>query len=137
MFPSPRRLSKCIAFHPCLHVHCRPEFFAGEDSAAAQLLLDAQDLVELGETLASCGGTGLDLSAPDADDDIGDGHVFRFAGAVRHHDAPSSGEGIFGGLNSFGDGADLVDFEEEGIAGLELDGLFDERGVGDSQVISG
>lgn len=52
------------------------------------------------------------------------------------HDTPATGVGVLGGLDGLGEGTDLVDLEQEGIAGLELDGLLDAEGVGDSQVIT-
>lgn len=101
-----------------------------------ELLLNAEDLVELGETLRAGWGTGLDLASAETDNDIGDGDIFSLARAVGDHDAPSSTESVLGGLNGLGDGTDLVDLEQEGVTGLELDSLLDELGVGDSQVIT-
>lgn len=52
------------------------------------------------------------------------------------HDTPAVGVGVLGGLDGLGEGTDLVDLEEKGVARLELDGLLDAEGVGDSQVIT-
>lgn len=38
------------------------EVLAGEDGVGAELLLDTQDLVELGKALGTCGSPSLDLS---------------------------------------------------------------------------
>ena len=55
---------------------------------------------------------------------------------MRNHDTPASGEGVLGGVDGLGDGTDLVDLEEEGVASLGLNGLLDELGVGDGKVIA-
>ena len=55
---------------------------------------------------------------------------------MRDHDAPAGGLGVEAGLDGLGDGADLVDLEEEGVAGLLLDGHGDTSGVGDQEIIT-
>jgi hypothetical protein len=55
---------------------------------------------------------------------------------VRNHDAPSGTEGVFGSLDRLSDGTDLVDLEQKCVTRLELNGLLDELGVGDSQVVT-
>lgn len=52
------------------------------------------------------------------------------------HDTPASAEGILRGLDGLGDGTDLVDLEQEGVARLELDGLLDEGRVGDREIVT-
>lgn len=52
------------------------------------------------------------------------------------HDTPAVGVGVLGGLDRLGERTDLVDLEEEGVARLELNGLLDTEGVGDSQVVT-
>lgn len=101
-----------------------------------ELLLDTEDLVELGETLRTSGGTSLDLSSSQTNDDVSDSDILSLTRAVGHHDTPSSTERILGGLDSLGNGTDLVDLEEEGVARLELNSFLDELGVGDSQIIT-
>src|ERR1700742_4068665 len=53
----------------------------------AQRLLDAQQLVVLGDTLAAGGGARLDLPAADGDGEVGDRGVLGLAAAVAHHRA--------------------------------------------------
>ena len=43
---------------------------------------------------------------------------------------------VLGGLDRLGDGADLVDLEQQSVARLELNGLLDELGVGDGQIVA-
>ena len=55
---------------------------------------------------------------------------------MGHHNTPISAERILGRLDGLCDGTDLVDLEKEGVASLGVDGLLDERWVGDSEVIA-
>ena len=55
---------------------------------------------------------------------------------MRNHDTPAIGVGVLGSLDRLGEGTDLVNLEEKGVASLELDGLLDAERVGDSQVIT-
>jgi hypothetical protein len=119
-----------------LHVDRGAERGTGVDSIVTELLLDTEDLVELGKTLRSGGSTSLDLTGTETDNDVSNGDILSLTGTVRNHDTPGGSEGVLGSLDGLGDGTDLVDLEEKGVASLGLDGLLDERGVGDSQVIT-
>lgn len=55
---------------------------------------------------------------------------------MGNHDTPACTESVLGGLNGFADGTDLVDLEQKSVAGLGVNSLLDELGVGDSQVIT-
>lgn len=106
------------------------------DGVGSQFLLDTQDLVELGQTLRSCWSTRLDLTSSNTNHDVGNRDILSLTRAVRDHDSPSSSVRVFGGLNGFRQGADLVDFQEQSIAGLRLNSSLDALGVGHSQVIA-
>ena len=125
-----------VSYHPRLHVNRGAELLTSIHRKVAQLLLDAEDLVEFGETLRAGGSTSLDLAGAETNDDVSNGDVLGLAGAVGDHDAPAAGIRVLGGLNRLGEGSDLVDLEEEGVAGLELDGLLDADRVGDGQVVA-
>lgn len=112
------------------------EVLASVDGVLTELLLDAEDLVELSQTLGTGRSTGLDLARAETDSDVGNGDILGLTGAVGDHDTPAVGVGVLGGLDGLGEGTDLVDLEEEGVARLELNGLLDAQGVGDSQVIT-
>ena len=56
---------------------------------------------------------------------------------MGNHDTPAGSVGVFRCLDRLSESADLVDFQEKGVAGLLLDGSPDADGVGDSQVIAG
>ena len=119
-----------------LQVDSSAELLASVDSVGTKLLLDTENLVKLGQALGTGRGTGLDLAGAETDGDISDGDILSLTGAVGDHDTPAVGVGILSGLNGLGQGTDLVDLQEKGVAGLELDGLLDAQRVGDSQVIT-
>jgi hypothetical protein len=114
-----------------LHVDRGAERGTGVDGVGTELLLDTEDLVELGKTLRSGGSTSLDLAGTETDNDVSNGDILSLTGTVRNHDTPGGGEGVLGSLDGLGDGTDLVDLEEKGVASLGLNGLLDEGGVGD------
>jgi hypothetical protein len=61
----------------------------GESRLGAERLLDAEQLIVLGETLRAARRARLDLADAEADDEVGDERVLGLAAAVRHHDGPA------------------------------------------------
>jgi hypothetical protein len=120
----------------CLQVDSSSEVLSSVDSVVTEFLLDTEDLVELGQALRSGWRTSLDLSSTETNNDVGNGDILGLTGAVRNHDAPASTEGILGSLDSLSDCADLVDLQQKCVTRLKLDGLLDELGVGDSQIVT-
>jgi hypothetical protein len=106
------------------------------DGVGAKLLLNTQDLVEFGQTLRTCRSTTLDLASSNTHNNICNGDILSLAGSVGNHHRPAGGIGILGSLDGFGQGTNLIDLEEKSVARLELDGLLDADGIGDSQVIT-
>lgn len=127
-----------ISLAPCHHLQVNrgAELVARVDGKLTKLLFNAENLVELGQALRTGRGTSLDLTGTDTDGNVSNGDIFGLARSVRDHDTPAIGVGVLGSLDRLGQCADLVDLEEEGIAGLELNGLLDADGVGDGQVIT-
>lgn len=62
---------------------------------------------------------------------MGDGGVFGFARTVRNDSGKATPFGEFDGFNTFRDGADLVNFNQDGIAGFFVDSSLEEFGVCD------
>jgi len=112
-----------------------PKLLAGVDSLVTEFLLDPEELIVLGKALRAAGGAGLDLAGPEAHHKVGNEGVLCLAAAVADHDPPASRLGKLAGANSLGEGANLVDLEEEGVDGLLVNGGLDPLGVGDEQVI--
>ena len=87
------------------------------------------------ESLGSAGRPRFYLPSVEPDSQIGDKGVLRLAAPVRHHDAPSGRLCEVRSGDTLGEGSDLVDLQEEGIAGLAVDGALDPHRVGHSQVV--
>ena len=117
-------------------VHGLAEVGSSINCAGSKLLLNAQDLVEFGQTLRSCWSTALDLASSNTDNNICNGDIFSLARSVGDHHAPSGSIGVLGSLDGLGESTNLVDLQEKSIARLELDGLLDANGICDSQVIT-
>ena len=55
---------------------------------------------------------------------------------MADHDSPASGIGVLGCLNRLCQSTNLVDFQEQGVASLQLDGFLDAQWIRDCQVIA-
>ena len=76
------------------------------------------------------------LPGLETDREVGNVDRLGLSGSVRGHDTPTVGLRELNSLDGLGDGTDLVDLQEQGVARLLLDGGLDSLGVGDGQVIS-
>ena len=68
--------------------------------------------------------------------EVGDEGVFGFAGAVADDAGVAEAAGQFDGFEGLGDGADLVDLDQDGVGDLLLDSLLEALGVGDEEVVA-
>jgi hypothetical protein len=121
---------------PRLHGNRRAVLLARVDGVVAQLFLNAQDLVELGETLRSARGTSLDLASSDTHHYVGNRDILGLSRSVGNHDTPAVGVRVLGSLDRLGQSSDLVNLEQQGVGSLELNGLLDTQRVGYGQVVS-
>ena len=126
-----------MLYSSILQVNSVAELLAGVDGVGTELLLNTEDLVQLGQTLGAARSTGLDLARAETDSNVGNGDILSLTRAVGHHDTPVVGVRVLGGLDRLGQRTDLVDLEQKSVAGLELDGLLDTEGVGHGQVVTG
>ena len=119
-----------------LQVDSVAELLTGVDGVGTELLLDTEDLVQLGQTLGAARSTGLDLARAETDSNVGNGDILGLTRTVGDHDTPVVRVGVLGGLDRFGQRTDLVDLEQKGVAGLELDGLLNTERVGHGQIVT-
>src|SRR5262245_57272025 len=91
------------------------------DGCRAQLFLDAEQLVVLGDSVRPTGGTGLDLPAVRRNSQIRDGDVFRLAAAVAHDRGELVPFRQFDGIERLGQGADLVHLHQNAVAAVFRD----------------
>src|SRR6476660_2415731 len=108
----------------------------GVAGGVVELLLDAQQLVVLGDALGARGGAGLDLAAVGGDGEVGDGDVLGLPRAVAHHAAVAVAVGQVDRVEGLGEGADLVDLDEQGVGRARVDAALQAHRVGDEQVVA-
>ncbi len=102
----------------------------------AQFLFDAEQLVVLGHAIRAARRAGLDLAGVEGHGDVGDGRVFGLAGAVRNDGGVAGAVGHLDGVQRLGQGADLVDLDEDGVADMLLNAGGQTLDVGDEQVVA-
>jgi hypothetical protein len=76
------------------------------------------------------------MPAASSDGEVGDERVIRLARAVRDElpvAVPATGRH---GLQGLGDGADVVELDQRGVADPALDGTGDDRRVGAEDVVT-
>src|SRR5579872_4905191 len=108
----------------------------GVTSGAAELLLDADELVVLGEAVGARQRAGLDLSAIGADRQIGDGCVLGFARAVRHDLGVIGATRQRHGFERLAKRTNLVDLDQDGVADVLLDAVGQALWVGDEEIVA-
>ena len=79
---------------------------------------DAEEFVVFGDAFGAGEWAGFDLAGAEADGEVGDAYVFGFAGAVAHNGVEVVLLGKLDGGDGFGEGADLVGFDENGVGGF-------------------
>lgn len=75
------------------------EFLAGKFSASSEFLLDAENLVVLGQSLGTAWCTGLDLASRQAYNQVSNECVLGFSGTMRDHGAPTGALGQLVGVD--------------------------------------
>lgn len=77
-----------------------------------------------------------DLTTAKTNGDISNGDIFRFSRPMRDHNTPTCTVRILRGLDGFCDGANLVDLEQQRIAGFEIDGFLDELRICNGKIVT-
>src|SRR5580765_1333661 len=86
----------------------------------SQILLDAQQLVVLGDAVRPGQRPGLDLERIHPDRDVRDGRVLGLAGAVGDHRGISRSLGHLDRRESLGEGADLIHLDQDRVGYAQL-----------------
>src|ERR1700745_1755874 len=97
----------------------------------AQVLFDAQQLVVLGDPLAAGRGAGLDLPGVSRHRQGGAEGVIGLAGPVADHAGEAGPLREADRVQGLGDGADLVDLDQQGVGCLLRDTAAQPLRVGD------
>ena len=88
-----------------------------------EVLLDAQQLVVLGDAVGAGQRAGLDLPAVGGHGEVGDGRVLGLARAVADHRGVAGARGHLDGVEGLGQRADLVDLDQDRVGDALLDAL--------------
>jgi len=99
-------------------------------------VFDAHQLVVLGDAVGARHGAGFNLAGFAGYGKVGKEGVFGFAGAVGYDGGVAGALGHIDALDGLGNGANLVELDEYGIAGAHRYALFKALGVGDKKVIA-
>src|SRR6266849_9581804 len=110
--------------------------FAVEAGGGAEFLFDAEELVVFGDAVGAAGGAGLDLAGGGGDGEIGDKSVLGFAGAGGNDGVVAGLAGELDGVDGFGDGADLVQLDENGDGNDFVDAAGETCHVRDEEVVT-
>ena len=100
------------------------------------MLFNAQKLIVLGDAFTAAGGAGLDLTGIERHRQVGDGSVLCLAGTVGYNGGIPGLMSHIDGLHGLRNRADLVEFDENGIAAFFFDALAQTLGIGDKQIVS-
>jgi hypothetical protein len=66
-----------------------PEVLSGEDCIRAELFLNPKYLIVFCKTVGPAGGSALNLTGAQTDDEVSDKVILGFTTAVGYHDAPA------------------------------------------------
>ena len=99
---------------------------SGVGAASFEFVFDAHELVVFGNPVRAAHGTGFDLSGFQSDDKVGDGGVGGFSRAVGDNGRITGPLGHLNRFVGFGEGADLVHFDKDGVAHAHFDTLLQD-----------
>ena len=102
----------------------------------AEIFLDSQQLVVFGDPVRTGHGTGLDLQGIGTDGNVGNGRIFGFTGTVGNDGGITGAFGHFDGSEGFGQGANLIDLDQDRIGNTLLDTFPQNPGIGDELGVS-
>src|SRR4051812_8201084 len=108
----------------------------GVTRGVIELFLDAQQLVVLRDAFAPGRRTGLDLSAVGRNGEVGDRRVLGLTRAVAHHARVPIAVREADRVERLGQSADLVDLDEQRVAGTLADATREPLRIRDEDVVT-
>lgn len=102
----------------------------------AQRFFDTNQLVVFSNTVRTAHRTRFDLASSGTHSQVSNGRVFSFARTVRDNRGVASVFRHFDRSQRFGQGTDLVEFDQDGVNDAFLDTFFQDLGVGYEQVVT-
>lgn len=82
----------------------------------AEEFFNTHQLIVFADTVGTRSRTGLDLTCTQSHCEVGDGSVFSFARAVRHHCSIFVSLSQLNSVDGFGEGTDLVNLDEDRVS---------------------
>src|SRR6516225_4294874 len=110
--------------------------FSRVSGLLAQFLLDPQQLIVFRGAVGARERAGFDLAAVGRHCKVGDGRILGFAGAMRHDGGIARLERELDGGKGLGQGADLVDLDQDGIGAAVFDTVGQPLYVGDEEIVA-
>src|SRR6266478_283665 len=110
-------------------------FKAQDPPRPAQFLLNPQQLVVLGDAVRARCRSGLDLSRPGRDGEVGDDRVFAFARSMRDHRRVAVPQRQIDGVESLTYRSDLINFDQDRVGHTFIDALLQTIDVSDEQIV--
>src|SRR5216684_5214264 len=110
--------------------------FAVEAGGGTEFLFDAEELVVFGDAVGAAAGAGFDLAGGGSDGEIGDKGVLGFAGTVRDDGVVAGFAGQLDGVDGFGDRADLIELNKNGVGDAFVDAAGEALRAGDEKVVA-
>ena len=101
-----------------------------------QFFFDPKKLVILGHPVAAAGCAGFNLTCVQSYGQICDAGVFRFTGTVGNDGGVTGPVSHRNGIQSLRQGADLIDFNQDGIGDAFFDALCQPLHIGDKEIVS-
>ncbi|VFS63391.1 Uncharacterised protein [Kluyvera cryocrescens] len=101
-----------------------------------QSFFDTNQLVVFSNTVRTAHRTSFDLACSGTNSQVSDGSVFSFARTVRDDSSVASVFRHFDRSQSFGQGTDLVEFDQDGVNDAFFDAFFQDLGVGYEQIVT-
>ena len=80
--------------------------------------------------------TGFDLTGVGGHGQVGNGGVFGLTAAVRNNAGVTGAFGHLNGFQRLGQGADLVDLDQDGVGNPFFNAFFEDFAVGDEQIVA-
>ena len=105
-------------------------------SALSEVILDAEKLVVLSNTLGTSRCTSLDLTSVGCNNKVSNGGVLGLTGTVGNNCGVTCALSHLDSLEGLGQGTNLVDLDEDGVTSVNLNALLQALSVGNKEVVA-
>src|SRR6266404_7115298 len=109
---------------------------AGKARRRSELLFDAQQLIVFRDAISARSRARFDLSRGSRHSKIRDKGVFSFAGTMRNNGVITGHASQFDGIDGFGDAANLVQLDQNGVGNSIVNATRQPFRVGDKQIVA-